>query len=226
MAKEKKPTLLLADEDCAWCDILNNRLKRQSDLLWQGCAASVQETLAIIAAHPPDLLGVEVRLSDGWGLALCDYCRQRQWPTFTLVLTGYDEDIYLAQALEGGAVGYLLKTSDNVEAITEAFQAAGRGERLWTEAQLQRVQAWRQAAGDKWAGLSEREREIVAALVDYQCDVEIADQLCLSPRTVNNHVAHILEKLALENRREVARWAVRYKLVQAGGQPGFWQKNE
>ncbi|MFN8453205.1 MAG: hypothetical protein U0401_00800 [Anaerolineae bacterium] len=95
MAKAKKYTLWLADEDCGWRDMLDNKLKRQSGLVLQGCVGSTQETLAILAENPPDLLGVEVRLSDGWGLALCYHCQQMQLPTVTLVLTGYDEDIYL-----------------------------------------------------------------------------------------------------------------------------------
>ncbi|MCB0209375.1 MAG: helix-turn-helix transcriptional regulator [Anaerolineae bacterium] len=69
-------------------------------------------------------------------------------------------------------------------------------------------------AGNKWASLTERERDIVNTLANYMTDIEIAKALDISVKTVNNHLGHILEKLEMMNRRDVARWAVRYKLIE------------
>jgi len=122
----------------------------------------------------------------------------------------------MARALAGGAIGYLLKTEADLEEIITTIQHAMQGERLWTDYQLLRIQHWQQMAGDKWAILTEREREVVTALIDFKCDAEIAETLQISLKTVGNHVTSILEKLDMPNRREVARWAVKYKLVEFG----------
>lgn len=218
--------ILLAEDHPAWSKLLRSGLSDISNLIVQDNVSSKSEVIAAIEQCCPSLLVLDVKLRDGCGLALCQYCQQSEKPVSTLILTAYDEDAYMARALAGGAVGYLLKTEADLERIIATIQYAMQGEQLWTDYQLLRIQHWQQVAGDKWETLTEREREIVAALVDYKNDAELGEDFQVSLRTINNHVTHILEKLGMENRREVARWAIKYKLVAFGGQPGFWEKNE
>ncbi|NJN98592.1 MAG: response regulator transcription factor [Anaerolineales bacterium] len=208
--------ILLAEDHPAWSKLLSFRLSDLSDLIIQDNVSSKAEVIAAIEKRCPSLLVLDVKLRDGCGLALCPYCQQLEKPVSTLILTAYDEDAYMARALAGGAIGYLLKTEAELAEIITAIHHALQGERLWTDYQLLRIQHWQQVAGDKWAILTEREREIVAALIDFKCDAEIAETLQISLKTVGNHVTSILEKLDMPNRREVARWAVKYKLVEVG----------
>lgn len=218
--------ILLAEDHPIWGKLLYHGLSNIPNLTIHENLSSKVEVVKAIEKYQPDLLVLDVVLNDGCSLTLCEYCQQLERPVATLILTAYDEDAYMTRALSGGALGYLLKAEVELEDIIVAIQRATQGERLWTDYQLLRVQHWQRVAGNKWAILTEREREIVAALVNYKDYTEIAKEFHLSPRTVNNHVTHILEKLGMENRREVARWAIKYKLVPFAGQPGFWEKNE
>jgi DNA-binding NarL/FixJ family response regulator len=208
--------ILLAEDHPAWSKLLHSGLRNIPNLIVQDNVSSKQEVIASIEKCCPSLLVLDVKLRDGCGLALCEYCQQLEKPISTLILTAYDEDAYMARALAGGAIGYLLKTEADLDEIITTIQYAMQGERLWTDYQLLRIQHWQQVAGDKWAILTEREREVVAALIDFKCDAEIAEILQISLKTVGNHVTSILEKLDMPNRREVARWAVKYKLVEVG----------
>ncbi|MBE7467761.1 MAG: response regulator transcription factor [Anaerolineales bacterium] len=219
-----KPIILLAEDHPGWDKLLRHSLNNNPNLIVQDSFGSKQEVLAAIADFPLDLLVLDVKLRDGCALALYEYLQQMETPISSLVLTAHDEDVYMAWALAGGAVGHLLKTED-VESIVDAIRRAAWGEWLWTEYQLLRIRHWQQVAGDKWATLTEREREVVAALADFKCDVEIAEVLGISVKTAGNHVTHILEKLDMPNRREVARWAVRYKLVGFGYNGPTFTKN-
>lgn len=209
-------TILLADDHIAWRDLLRNSLNDIKGLTVQDCTDSRQDTLDAIVRHPPSLLILDVELCDGCSVNLCQELDEIGVATRTLFLTAYDEDGYMARALHGKATGYLLKTAPLVM-ILEAIQQAAHGKILWTEYQLLRVQHWQKIAWTKWETLTPREQKIVTGLADFKTDAEIAGELQISLRTVNNYLTHILDKLSMENRREVARWAVRHKLVN-----GWW----
>lgn len=208
-----KQTILLVDNYPAWFDILHYSLRRIPDLVVKGRVGSKHKALVVIEEKPPDILVLDVKLSDGCGLGLCQDISKQDLPTTALILTAYDEDVYLARALAGGAVGYLLKTK-NVMTIIDAIQRALQGEILWAHDQLLRVRHWRQVAGDKWNTLTEREREVVTGLAYFKRNAEIAEELNISVHTVRHHLSHIFKKLGMTDRLEVARWAIRHKLIE------------
>ena len=159
-----------------------------------------------------DLLAADIRLGNGSGLDLIQKCQQINQNLHCIILSAHDEDVYLACAWKNGATGYLLKT-EQMSVILSALKRAAQGEILWSDYQRLRIQQWHQAAGDKWNSLTQREQEVVSALVDYCTNAEIAEAPNVSSYTINNHVKRILEKLEIDNRREVSRWAVRYKVM-------------
>lgn len=207
------PLILVADTDLARSKWLHESLSKTLDVIVQNNISSEQEALATLANFPPDLLVLDVKLNEGCPFSLCQQFQQLETLTPSLFLTTSDETVYMAQALASGAAGYLLKTEVTEETISNVIQRAMQGEKLWTKDQLSRIEDWQRVAGDIWATFTEREREVVTALVNFKSDSEIADDLQISVKTVGNHLTHILEKVGKINRREVARWAVEHKLV-------------
>lgn len=122
-----------------------------------------------------------------------------------LALSAYDNDRYLTEMWEAGAWGYLLK-EEPLERIVSAIREVGRGESVWTASQTQRVQR-RQTLESRWSQLTEREREVLELIAQGLSSKEIAHQLGLTVRTVDFHVANILQKLGVVSRLEAVMWA-------------------
>lgn len=207
-----KQAILIVDDHPAWSDCLRSRLRQDPQLFVQGRVGSKSKALTSIEAETPNIMVIDVKLRDGNGLDLCQRVLKAQFSIACVILTAYDEDAYLARARDSGAVGYLLK-EETVATLEEAIRQVAQGETLWTEYQILRIHHWQEKAGNKWALLTQREQEVVASLVNFRSDSQIAEKLNISVGTVHRHIHHLLGKLGMTNRREVARWAIWYKLV-------------
>ena len=128
-------------------------------------------------------------------------------------MTAHDRDVYLADVVEAGTAGFLTKEEAG-EALVEAIRRAVRGEILFTREQLARARQWREEVGQRWEGLTRREREVLTLVAQFQTDAEIARALCISEKTVGHHVSNILSKLNMTSRREAGRWVVEHKLLE------------
>ena len=128
-----------------------------------------------------------------------------------------EEQEDLRAALEAGAKGYILKSS-NYDALIESLVAIAEGQavtlpKLASPPPATPPTAPRASRGERQAELSERELEVLRLLAQGASNRQIADQLFLSENTVRTYVAHILEKLGLENRVQAAAYALRSGLV-------------
>ena len=132
--------------------------------------------------------------------------RRRGLPVRVLALSAYDDERYVRGMLEAGAVGYLLK-EEAPETIVAAVWAAARGEGYFSPL----VAAW--TRGERPAGLTEWEVEVVRLVAEGMSNKEIAQALSVSVRTVGFHVGNILEKLGVASRVEAAVWAKENRIV-------------
>jgi len=189
------------------------------DLSWVRVVAeagSAEEAIKATAAHQPDVVVMDIRMSGSSGLDACQEITRR-WPDIKVVmLTSYMDDELIFQAIQAGASGYVLKQVGN-ESLIKALGAVRKGEALLDPAVTQRVlqrvretETEREAAAFK--DLSEREMEVLALVAEGKSNGEVAAELSLSEKTVRNHVSTILAKLGLTNRIEAATYAVRHHL--------------
>jgi DNA-binding NarL/FixJ family response regulator len=137
-----------------------------------------------------------------------------------LLLSMHENEQYLCEAAGAGASGYVLKAAVDRE-LVDACRSALRGGREFvcpaaTSARV-RERVARAAAGEPVAidPLSPREREVVKLIAEGHSGREIAETLCISEKTVDRHRANVFAKLALRNRLDVARYAIRTGLVDA-----------
>jgi DNA-binding NarL/FixJ family response regulator len=129
--------------------------------------------------------------------------------TATLVLTAHDRDAYLTAMMDSGAVG-LIDKNESGERLIGAIRRAACGEILFDNQQLNRVRRWREIAGEKWASLTERERQVLKLLVQGHDRVETAAKLEVSPRTVDYHIANIIKKLDVKSHKDAVCWVHKY----------------
>jgi two-component system, NarL family, response regulator DevR len=172
-------------------------------------AGSVAEALVMATAEGPDVAVVDVRLPDGDGVALCRSLRSLLRPPHCLVLTAFDDENALVEAIMAGAAGYLLKQVRGQDLITAVREvAAGRSllDPVTTARVLERM---RRSAVDELASMTDREREVLGLMGEGLSNRQIAERLFLAEKTVKNYVTSVLAKLGMQRRTQAVAWFAR-----------------
>ncbi|MFC5290621.1 response regulator [Actinokineospora guangxiensis] len=172
-------------------------------------AGSVAEALVRANAETPDVAVVDVRLPDGDGVSLCRSLRSLPTPPHCLVLTAFDDENALVEAIMAGAAGYLLKQVRGQDLITAVREvAAGRSllDPVTTARVLERM---RRSAADELGSMTEREREVLELMGEGLSNRQIAERLFLAEKTVKNYVTSVLAKLGMQRRTQAVAWFAR-----------------
>ncbi|MGZ4508808.1 MAG: response regulator [Blastococcus sp.] len=198
-------------------------LDRQEDIDVVGEAGEGNEALAVCRRVRPDLVCMDVRMPGMDGLQATRRLLAEPDPPRVLVLTTFDLDGYVYDALRAGASGFLVKDAPP-ERLIAAVRAVAAGEELFAPTVLRRlVEAYVQQPPDDAAAvlapLTEREREVLTAMARGLTNAEIAVALHLSPATVKTHVTRILPKLGLRDRVQAVVLAYECGLVRRGSAP-------
>ena len=175
-------------------------------------AADADDAIVAITATRPELALVDLHMPGGGGLAVVRACA-RQVPIVILTVSEAERD--LLDTVAAGAVGYLTK-STRPEELRAALIRAARGEPVFSpQLAALLLGEFRRLAVHSTGGspdapqvLSPREREVLAGVARGHSNKEIAEELFISPKTVENHVRNTMAKLHLNRRHELIRWAV------------------
>ncbi|HZS94431.1 MAG TPA: response regulator transcription factor, partial [Chloroflexota bacterium] len=216
-------TLLVADNHRLMRRVLCRDLERMSDLSIIGEAGSTAEAVAKARQLGPRVAIVEAQLPEAGGADACRQIVAESAATAVVVLSAVDCDIKLARAWAAGAVGFITTEAEPAE-LVRAIRRAADGGSLFTTAQRQRVRAWRQQVEARLRTLTQREREVLDLLVTGATNAELANDLCISIKTVEFHVSQLLAKLDVSSRRDIIAWSRRVQspLPSFGESLGFF----
>ncbi len=171
-----------------------------------GEAANGEEALAMARQVAPDVLILDLSMPRLSGLETIKRIKKHAPATRVLVLSMYGDEQFVAQALRGGARGYLLKHAMDEELFT-ALDAIVAGERyLSKQIDRDRVDDEERESGND---LTAREREVLQLIVDGKTTPQIAEVLSISPHTAIRHRANLMQKLGAHNQAELMRCAAR-----------------
>ncbi|MCL2586021.1 MAG: response regulator transcription factor [Streptosporangiales bacterium] len=179
-----------------------------------GQAGSAEEAQTVVAALDPDVVLCDVRLRSSSGLDLCRRLTERDPARRVLLLSVYDDEQYLYQALRAGAAGYLLKRV-NGEELAKFLERVHAGETVVDPAMAGRVAsaAARLHSGEFWPGarmgLSQRESEVLGLIVAGLSNRAIAGRLVIGDETVKSHARAIYRKLGVSDRAGAVASALR-----------------
>ncbi len=211
--EQKKPIqVVIVDDHPMVRDGIKVFLSVSPGLECSGEASSGEEALDLCRAVKPDVVLMDLLMPGIGGVAAIQAIRQRLPQVRIIALTSFAEPDLVQQAIRAGAVGYLLKNvtmGDLAEAIRAAY--AGRSV-MAPEATAAMMQALSQPAGES-IDLTERERQILALMVQGLSNQEIAHRLFISESTARFHVSNVLVKLGVNNRTAAVRTALQLKLV-------------
>jgi DNA-binding NarL/FixJ family response regulator len=176
-----------------------------------GESGSAVRAAARIPALRPDVAILDGRLPDGSGIEVCREIRSVDPGIRALILTSYDDDDALFAAILAGASGYVLKQVPRGD-LTDAVRRVAAGQSLidpaLTGLVLDRIRRPAPEV-DEFAGVTDREKEILELIAEGLTNRQIGEALCLSEKTVKNYVSTLLHKLGLERRTQAAVLAAR-----------------
>ncbi|GAB3495670.1 transcriptional regulator [Flexivirga lutea] len=195
-------------------------LDLEDDIVVVGETGSAVEALDLAASSSPDVVVLDIFLSDGNGLRVCRQLVERFPGTHVLMLTASDDDADLVEAVRAGATGYLLKDiapdqlpkAIRTVADGNALLAPELGATLFAKFSAL-VRGAPTHEDEAVAELTEREREVLGLVARGWSNRKIAGELFIAENTVKNHVRNILDKLQLRSRMEAAMYAVRGGLI-------------
>lgn len=212
MAETKQIKVLIVDDH----PVVRNGMKKMlmvfDDLELIGEAENGRSALTFCEQSIPDVILMDVLMPVMDGISATQAICEKYPGVGIIILTSYPDDNMVQKSLEAGAIGYLLKNA-SIDDLANAVRSAYAGRpALAPEATMALI---RSKTGPPKPGsdLSDREREVLALIVEGLSNEEIAKRLVISPGTVRHHVSACIEKLGAANRTQAATLAVKHGLV-------------
>jgi len=208
-----KVRVLIVDDHFLFRQGVIHTLSQEVDIAVAGEASSVAQVLEKARNLLPDVILLDIKLPDGSGLQAVARLQQECPYSKVVMLTVFEDEDVLLEALKEGAQGYLVKGISGEE-LVESIRAVHRGETFITPTMAGRLLSELIQPGSNRSlrglgELTEREREILEQVARGRTNREIATQLYLSEKTIKHYMTNILQKLQVRNRVEAALLATR-----------------
>ncbi len=200
--------VVIADDHPLFLEGLQALLASSSDIHVVGRAETGPQAVDTVITSRPDVVVLDLNMPGPGGIATIREIGNRMPSTRVLVLTMYDDDSLVFEAVRAGAFGYVLKGANPAEVI-HAVQAVARGEAVFGAGLARRLSEWfaRAAPPDPFEQLTPREHEVLALLARGLRNAAIAQRLGISLKTVRNVVSSVLTKLQVPDREAATRRA-------------------
>ncbi len=218
----QKYRLVLADDHVLFLQGLKKILEEAESVRVVGEACDGLQLLAVLRKNIPDIVLLDISMPNIRGLEAISRIKDIDPKIKVLMLTMHNKIEYLHRALAAGADGYLLKEDADIDLLT-AIQKVGQGKSyvsptlapLVAECYFLAVQN-----EDSQSALTNREHEVLQLIAEGRKNREIAELLCISPRTVENHRANMMKKLGVKNSFELLRCALKKHIISVDFETG------
>ncbi|MGH3509152.1 MAG: response regulator [Nocardioidaceae bacterium] len=197
-------TVVLVDDHPLVRQGMRAVIDAEKDIEVVGEASDGAEAVRVCVETKPDVVLMDLQMPELNGIEATKQVRTRSPSTAVLVLTMYDDDLMVFEAVAAGASGYLLKGSDGTDVVA-AVRSAAQGQAIFGTALAQRMRTWfarPQQRESPFPELTDRERDILDSVAAGLTNTEIGAKLFLSPKTVANNVSLIVDKLHFAHRAD------------------------
>jgi two-component system response regulator NreC len=209
--------VLICEDHALFREGLRAILSAQPQLEVVGDARDGNEAVQHAKQLRPDVILMDIEMPELSGLEATRRIRRAVPSSRVLMLTLYDDEEVVAECLEAGAAGYLLKDSPSSQ-LVYAIETVQRGQRYLSPRVLSRVVPedgrQRKPVKTSFDLLTSREREVLRLLAEGSSVKQIALRLSLSVKTVDVHKSNLMRKLDLHDRAELVKYAIRRKLIR------------
>jgi two-component system response regulator NreC len=211
--------VLIVDDHTILRAGLRMLLNAHPDIEVVGEASDGNQAVASAQRLAPDVILMDIAMPECNGIEATRQIKRLMPETRVLVLTMHENEEYLFQVLRAGASGYILKEAADTELVTAIrvvfsgrFYLSPSAQSIMVGDYLQRVRTGEER--DSYSALTEREREILKLVAEGYTNNQIAERLTISPKTVDTHRTHIMDKLNLHSRAELVKYAIRRGLLE------------
>ena len=206
--------VLLVDDHRMFTELLTQQLSEHRDIEVTGVAQTVAEALSAARDDPPDVAVLDYRLPDGDGAALAAELHRDHPELRMVMLSGYQDEATLRQAVEAGCCGFVSKDSA-IDELVDSVRTAHAGNAPISPSLLARLLPSLCHDGEHVRGsLTPRELEVMQLLAEGASNQAIAERLFISLHTVRNHVQRIITKLGVHSKLEAVAVATRVGFVR------------
>ena len=208
--------VLIADDQTLFRRGLARLLEEDPRIALIGQATDGRDAVQKTTALSPDVVLMDLRMPGMDGAEATQQIIREHPEVKVLILSTFEADSYVLQALKAGASGYILKDAEPA-AIASSIMSVLSGERVMAGAVANRVLDMLTGSStpkEFYDGLTAREVEILKLMAKGQANKQIAFNLKISEKTVRNHISHIYEKLQIYDRAQAVLYAVRKALVE------------
>jgi len=210
----KKIRILIADDHPIVREGYKKILMSQPDMDVTGEAGNGQEVLDLIQKKEFDLILLDISMPGRSGLEILKELKSQKPHLPVMILSIYPEEQYAVRAFRDGASGYLTKASTPKELIS-AIRKVSQGGRYVTEALAEKLTYFLHGDAEKapHEKLSDREYQVMLLIASGKTVTQIAEELCLSVKTISTYRRHILEKMQFTTNAEITMYAIQNKLL-------------
>jgi DNA-binding NarL/FixJ family response regulator len=187
---------------------LEQLLATFDDVELVGSADGGEAAAALVASTKPDVLLLDLSMPDIDGIEVTRRAAATSPDTRVVLFTSFSDRDQILQALDAGAIGYLLKDAEP-EAIHDALRAAARGESPLAPKAAAELLASRAAGPSGGVELTTRERDVLQLVIAGDANKQIARKLGISEKTVKGHLTNLFQRIGVQDRTQAALWAER-----------------
>jgi two-component system, NarL family, response regulator NreC len=214
----KKTRILIADDHGIVRKGLRLQLEQHEEFEVIAEAADGREAVKLAEELDPDVVVMDIAMPNLNGIEATSQIVKRKPQTSVIILSMHSDEGYLTRSLSAGAKGYLLKETAEVD-LYRAVQVVSQGKPFFSPAIANTLledymrQLQQRGLEDSYDLLTEREKEILQLLAEGRSNKDVAQELNLSPYTVETHRTRIMQKLNLHNATDIILYAVRKKII-------------
>jgi two-component system response regulator NreC len=217
--------ILIADDHAIVREGLRQLLNSQRDMEVAGEAQDGREALEKAKALRPDVTILDIAMPGLSGLEAVRLIKEAVPHTQIVILSMHEKEAYVHQVFASGALAYVLKASPSTD-VLEAIRAAHRGEYfLSSKIKAEVIGRYLESRKEKPAVrgydlLSEREQQVFRLMVEGNSTNQIADVLCVSPKTVEKHRGNVMNKLGIHDLVALVKYAIKIGIID----PELWEE--
>jgi DNA-binding NarL/FixJ family response regulator len=201
--------IFIVDDHYMVIEGIRSILQDEKSIEWMGHASNAASCLAFLSRQLPDIILMDINLPDKSGIDLCKEVKALYPSVLIIGLSTFNQQSFIQMMMANGASGYVLKNA-TLEELMEAFQAVLKGQTYLSD---EVALVLRKNADAQVPVLTRREKEVLELIAEGLTNIEIANQLFISPATVDTHRKNLLAKFEVRNTAALVKYAILHHLI-------------